>query len=183
MVLRLPLFCILVPFLAQIQLALASLSLEEGRAPAEQEAIVRQAIESFQQQHSRDDEIEAWCILARVLLAEGKTAEANDAVHRAQSLVLKSQNPEVQWRASITAARVATIDTNSARSASGTAARRELADVIAKSHQKGYGIVELDARFAMAEIESKAGGTKDASAQLASIKADAKAKGYHLSSR
>src|SRR5580704_14413698 len=43
--------------MAQVQLALADLSLEEARAPAEQEAATHQVIEVFQNQKGRDDEI------------------------------------------------------------------------------------------------------------------------------
>ncbi len=47
--------------IAETQLALADLSLEEARSPAEQEVVVRQALEIFQTQKVRDDETEAWC--------------------------------------------------------------------------------------------------------------------------
>ena len=63
---------------------------------------------------------------------------------------------------------------------SGIAGRKELAGVIAKSHELGYRIVELDARLALAEIEIKAGQTAEGRAHLAAIAADAKAIGYNL---
>ena len=92
--------------IAETQLGLADLSLEEAHSPAEQEAAMRQAIEVFQKQKARDDEIQAWCILARALLAQDKAAAASDAMQHARSLAGKSQNPEIRWRTAIAAARL-----------------------------------------------------------------------------
>jgi tetratricopeptide (TPR) repeat protein/TolB-like protein len=165
--------------IAETQLALADLSLEEARSPAEQELAVRQALKVFQTQKVRDDETQAWCVLARALLAEGKPAAAKEAMQHARSLAAKSQNPEIQWRTAITEARIETAD----QSAAGNATRKQLADVIAKSRQLGYMGVELDARLALAEIEMKTGQTTAGRAHLTAIEADAKAKGYNLVAR
>ena len=70
--------------MAQVQLALADLSLEEAHSPAEQEAATHQVIEVFQKQKARDDEIQAWCILARAMLAQDKAAAASDAIEHAR---------------------------------------------------------------------------------------------------
>ena len=67
---------------------------------------MRQALEVFQKQKARDDETQAWCILARALLAEDKAAAATEAMEHARSLAGKSQNPEIRWRTAITAARI-----------------------------------------------------------------------------
>ncbi len=169
--------------IAETQVALADLSLEEARSPAEQEAAVRQALDIFRTQKVRDDETGAWCVLARALLAEGKTADAKDAVQHARSLAAKSQNPEIRWRAAITAARVETAGKNLARSAVVEAARNELSTIIAKSRELGYVGIELDARLALGEIEMKAGQTTAGRAHLATLETDAKAKGYNLIAR
>jgi eukaryotic-like serine/threonine-protein kinase len=169
--------------IAETQLALADLSLEEARAPAEQEVALRQVIEVFQTQKARDDEIQAWCILARALLARGKAAEAKDAMQRARSLAAQSQNPEIRWQTAIAAARVETAGKGAARSAAGDATRKELASIIAKSRELGYLSIGFDARLALAEIEMKAGQTTAGRAHLAAIEADAKAKGYNLIAR
>ncbi len=165
---------------AEIQSALADLSLEEGRSPVEQEAAIRQVIAVFRHQQAHDDEAQGWCMLARALLAEGRDAAAKDAVQHAQGLGAKSQNPDVRWRTSITASRIATTNERSAHSRAGLAARKELALIIAESHRRGYGIVELDARFALAEIEIKAGQTVQGRSRLAAIQEEGKAKGYNL---
>ena len=169
--------------IAETKLALADLSLEETRPPAEQEAAVRQALEVFQTQKTHDDETGAWCVLARALLAQGKAADAKDAVQHARSLAAKSQNPNIRWQTAITAARIETAERNLAHSPAADASRKELATIITKSRELGYLGVELDARLALAEIEMKSGQTTAGGAHLATIEADAKAKGYNLVAR
>jgi len=169
--------------IAETQIALADLSLEEGRSPAEQEAAVRRALEVFQTQKMRDDETETWCVLARALLAQGNAAAAKEAIQHARSLAAKSQNPETRWRTGITAARVETAGNNVARSAAGSATRKELAGIITKSRELGYQGIELDARLALAESEMKAGQVIAGRTHLAAVEADAKAKGYNLIAR
>jgi tetratricopeptide (TPR) repeat protein/TolB-like protein len=169
--------------IAEAQLALADLSLEEARSPTEQEAAMRQVIEVFQTQKARDDEIQAWCVLARALLAQGKAAEAKDAMQHARSLAAKSQNPNMRWQTAVTAAHIETAGKNLAHSAATDAASKELATIITKSRELGYLGVELDARLALAEIEMKSGQTAAGGARLATIEADAKAKGYLLVAR
>jgi eukaryotic-like serine/threonine-protein kinase len=168
--------------IAETQLGLADLSLEETHSPTEQEAAMRQVIEVFQKQKIRDDETQAWCILARALLAEGKGAAAKEAMQHARSLAAKSQNPEIRWQTTIAAARIDTAGNNVAPSAADTA-RKELAAIIAKSRDLGYKGIELDARLALAEIEMKAGQIPAGRAHLTAIEGEAKTKGYNLIAR
>jgi len=169
--------------MAQVQLALADLSLEEAHSPAEQEAAAHQVIEVFQKQKARDDEIQAWCILARAMLAQGKAAAASDAMEHARSLAVKSQNPEIRWRTAIAAAHLYVAGKDNARTASRLPAQMELDAIVRKSRELGYRGIELDARLALAEIEMKEGQTAAGRAHLATIESDAKAKGYHLITR
>jgi tetratricopeptide (TPR) repeat protein/TolB-like protein len=169
--------------IAETQLGLADLSLEETHSPAEQEAAMRQALEVFQKQKARDDETLTWCVLARALLAQGKVAPAAEAMQHARSLAAKSQNPEIRWRTAIAAARIDTAGKDAAHSAAGVAARKELAAIITKSRKLGYMGIELDARLALAEIEMKTGQIAAGRTHLATIEADAKAKGYNLIAR
>ncbi len=167
--------------IAEAQLALADLSLEDGRSPTEQETAVRQTLEVFQKQKIHDDETQAWCVLARALLAEGKAVAAKEAMQHA--LAAKSEDPNIRWPAAITAARIETAETNPAHSAAGIAARKELVVIITKSRELGYMGIELDARLALAEIEMKAGQITAGRQHLTAIEADAKAKGYNLIAR
>jgi DNA-binding winged helix-turn-helix (wHTH) protein/tetratricopeptide (TPR) repeat protein len=169
--------------IAEGQLPLVELSLEEGRSPVEQEAAARRILDVFEKQQARDDEIDAWCTLSRALLAEGNAAAAKDTMQHAQALAAKSQNLKTRWAAAIDDARVEGAQKNAARSAAGLAARKELAAVIAKSHGLGYLLIELDARLALAELEMKAGQTSEGRAHLTAIEAEARARGYNLVSR
>jgi eukaryotic-like serine/threonine-protein kinase len=169
--------------IAETELALADLSLEEGHSPIEQVAAVRQVLEVFQQQKARDDETQAWCMLARALLAEGKGAEAKEAMQHARALAAKSQDPAIRWQTAIAAARIDTAEKEAGDSAYAIAARKDLVAIIAKSREMGYRGIELDARLALAEIEMKARQMAAGRAQLAAIETDAKAKGYNLIAR
>ena len=168
---------------AEAQLALADLSLEEARPPAEQEAAMLQVIELFQTEKARDDEIQARCVLARALLAEGNEVEAKEAAQHARSLAGKSQNPNMRWQTAITAARVETAGKNLSHSAAADTARKELAAIITKSREMGYMGIEFDARLALGEIEVKLGQTMAGRAHLAALETDAKSKGYNLIAR
>jgi DNA-binding winged helix-turn-helix (wHTH) protein/tetratricopeptide (TPR) repeat protein len=169
--------------IAETQLGLAELSLEEARSPADQEASMRQALDVFQKQKAGDDEIQTWCLLARAMLAQDKAAAAADAIEHARSLVGKSQNPEVRWRTAISAARLYLAGKSNVSTASGTAVQKELNAIVAKSREMGYRGVELDSRLALAEIEVKEGQTAAGWTHLAAIESEAKAKGYQLVAR
>jgi tetratricopeptide (TPR) repeat protein len=168
---------------SETQLELADLSLEESRSPVEQEVVVRQVLDVFQKEKARDDEIRAWCVLSRALLAEGKLVAASETMQHARVLAATSQNPEIRWRAAIVAARVEAAQKDGIHSAAGLAARKELADVIARSRELGYRLVELDARLVLAEIEMKAWQTTEGRADLTAIESEARAKGYNLVAR
>jgi DNA-binding winged helix-turn-helix (wHTH) protein/tetratricopeptide (TPR) repeat protein len=166
--------------IAETELGLADLSLEEAHSPMEQEASIRQVIEVFQKQKAGDDEIQAWYVLARALLAQGKAAAASDAFEHARLLAGTSQNPEIRWRTAIAASRLYVAGRDKARTASRMAAQEELNAIVRKSRELGYQGIELDARLALAEIEMKEGQTAAGLAHLAAIELDAKAKGYYL---
>ena len=168
---------------AEVQLGLVDLSLEEARSPVEQEAAMRQALEVFQQQKARDDEIAAWSLRARALLMEEKAPAAKEALQYARSLAGKSQSPEVRWGTAITAARIETAGKDIALTAARMDAIKELNAIVAKSRELGYQGIELDARLALAQIEMKEGQMAAGRAHLVVIEADAKAKGFHLIAR
>ncbi len=169
--------------IAETQLGLADLSLEEARSPVEQEAVIRQVLEVFQKQKARDDETRTWCILARALLAEGNAAAASEAMHHARSLAAKVQNPEIRWQTVIAAARIEAAEEDIAHSATGIATRKELTAAITKSQELGYQGIELEARLALAEIEMRGGQIPAGRAHLSDIETDAKAKGFNLIAR
>jgi DNA-binding winged helix-turn-helix (wHTH) protein/Tfp pilus assembly protein PilF/TolB-like protein len=169
--------------IAETQLGLAELSLEEARSPTEQEAATRRALEVFQEQQSRDDETDAWRILARALGAEGKGTTAKEAMQHARSLAAKSQNPKIRWQTAIAAARIEAGEKDVGHSAAGIATRKELAAIIAKARELGYRGIELEARLTLAEIEMSVGQIAAGRAHLIAIETDAKAKSYNLVAR
>lgn len=169
--------------IAETQLGLAELSLEEAHSAAEQEALMRQVIEVFQKQNAVDDEIQAWSILARAMLAQDKAAAASDAIQHARSLTAKSQNPEVRWRTAIAAARLYVSGKDIGHSASRMAAQKELNAAVVNSRKLGYTGIELDARLTLAELEVKEGQTTAGRTHLAAVQSEAKAKGYNLVAR
>jgi DNA-binding winged helix-turn-helix (wHTH) protein/tetratricopeptide (TPR) repeat protein len=166
--------------IAEGQLPLAEISLDEGRSPLEQEAAVRKILDVFQKQQAHDDEIDAWSLLSLVLVAEGKATEAREAMQQARSLAEKSQNPKTRWEAAVDGATVVAAQKDAAHSAAALAARRELTEIVAKAHKLGYRLIELDARLALAELEMRAGQTAEGRAHLTAIESEAKAIGYNL---
>ncbi len=168
---------------AETQLDLANLSLEEGRLPGDQETSVRQVLDVFQRQKVRDDEIRAWSVLSRTLIANGKNAAAKQTMQRAQALAAKSQNPAIRWAVAIATARIEFARKNMGSPASGIPTHKELASVIAKSQVLGYRLIELDARLAQAELEMGAGQMAQARAHLETIETDAAARTYKLLAR
>ena len=169
--------------IAETQLGLADLGLEEARSPVEQEATIRQVIEVFLKEAARDDEAQAWSLLVRAMLAQNKTSAAQEAAQHARALAAKSQNPIIQWGVAIDAARIEITQATAGHSASERAALKELATIVAKSRQLGYQGIELHARLALAEIEMKTGQLAAGRAHLAALEADAKGKGYNLVAR
>ena len=77
--------------LAQSRLALAELSLEEGR-PDQAEALIRQSIEVFDKAKARDWHASAELLLSRCLAAEQKQEEGRQHLDRAQVLLRNSEN-------------------------------------------------------------------------------------------
>jgi eukaryotic-like serine/threonine-protein kinase len=169
--------------IAETQLGLADLGLEEARSPVEQEATIRQVIEVFQKEAARDDEAQAWSLLVRAMLAQGKGAAAQEAAQHARALAAKSQNPSIRWGVAIDAARIDVSEKNAGHSATGSAAFKELSAIVTKSRELGYQGIEFDARLALAEIEMKTGQLAAGRAHLSALEADAKAKGYNLVAR
>jgi DNA-binding winged helix-turn-helix (wHTH) protein/tetratricopeptide (TPR) repeat protein len=169
--------------IAEGQLPLVEISLDEARSPVEQEAAARRILEVFQKQQAHDDEIDAWSILSRALLAEGKAATSKEAMQHARTLAAKSQNPKTRWLAAIDDARIEAAQKDATHSAAGIAARQELAEIITKSHELGYRLIELDARLAQAELEIRAGQTEEGRTHLTAIETEAKAIGYNLLAR
>ena len=158
------------------RMSLAQLALEQSHAP-EAEVAVRQGIERLRPQNDANAESEAESLLARVLLAEGKTQEAEAAVARARSLVPRT--------ASVRPSIVVAIADAQIRSAAGrpSEAIRALQDVVKQATKSGLLQLQLEARLALGEAEAKAGNSAAARTQFLYLERDAKARGFLLIAR
>ena len=87
------------------QMALALLQFEEGDAIGAENSL-REAREEFRKEGIGDDEILADILLARVLLSQGKLADAEKEISAVHDLLAKSQDFSVRLRASIVEAQV-----------------------------------------------------------------------------
>src|SRR5262249_54363511 len=91
--------------IAQTEMLLASLAIEEGR-PSEAELLAQKAVAEFQTEHAADAEAGARAIQARAFLAQHEPGKAQDAIGRALDLVRKSQDRTTRVWVHIVSARV-----------------------------------------------------------------------------
>jgi DNA-binding winged helix-turn-helix (wHTH) protein/tetratricopeptide (TPR) repeat protein len=167
--------------LAETELELADLSLQEGRAPSDVEAAARQAMETFKGEKARDDESLALALLARALFAEKRFEEAKEAASQAMALSAKSTF-EFRAENAITAIRTQAL----ARSVSNPGVRRnalgQLTSVLSDARRRGYFGVELQVRLLMCELEAKDDPAK-ASLDRKALEEEARSRGFELVAR
>jgi DNA-binding winged helix-turn-helix (wHTH) protein/tetratricopeptide (TPR) repeat protein len=163
-------------FVAQCRVAMAGLSLATGR-PAAAESSLRESLALFEKQKRRRAALEARTLLAEALLEEGKTADARDAVNRGEEEAKASPQLAPRLEFAIVAARVA-----AANKSGQPAAVRNLQNTIGEAAQHGLVSYQLEARLALAEIESKR-GVQNASRDLQKLERDARARGFEAIAR
>jgi hypothetical protein len=73
--------------MAETQVDLAELSLEEGSWPAELESSLRCTIDVFRSEKNVNDELKAQALLARVLLSQRKSTDATAVIERAKFVI------------------------------------------------------------------------------------------------
>lgn len=154
------------------QVMLAELATDEDH-PADAETPCRQAIEAFQAQKAADSEILAHTVLARALLAMGKTPEAQTEVERIRGLAAKSQDFGIRLGARIITARVRATQGHEAE------AERMLQAAFTESAKRGFVPLELESRLALGEIEAETGRSNGRSL-LAALEKDAASRGFSL---
>jgi eukaryotic-like serine/threonine-protein kinase len=164
---------------AESRLSLAELSIEEGR-PREGEVLGRGAREVFRRQKVIDDEIWADAVLARALLAQGKSAEAQKEINASNGTAAKLQNEEVRLKVALAAAPVRAA---SGKAADNDAATKSLEATLAEATKHGYLGYQFEARLALGEIEMKSGHTTAGRAHLAAVQKEAQVKGFELLAR
>jgi tetratricopeptide (TPR) repeat protein len=160
---------------AAARLGIADVVMEQEQ-PVDTESC-RQSIAEFQAEKDTQDEIIGHAILARALLAMGRTADAQSEIDGARSLVGSSQNRGARLLMAVIASRVRA-------AAGGTAeAQRVLQETLAEATRSGFFTLQLEARLALGEIEIKSGKATAGRTHLAALEKDATAKGFLLIAR
>ena len=158
---------------AESRLALAELSIDQGRL-AEAQALVQQAADEFRKERETEFEAAAYAIGARSLLAAGKSTEAANTITKANDLMRGTEDREARLLVGIDGARVRAAQGNMAQ------AIAELQPIVAEAKKYGYLGYELEGRLALAKIEMNSGGGPEARRKLVSLAAEAQAKGFGL---
>lgn len=163
----------------EVSLALAELSLEEGR-PTETEATSRMAAEDFRKRELKDQEGEADNVLARSLLAQGKLPEAAKVILEAKSVTARSKGRRLQLSVAITAA---LIQAASVRQTDQDAAMISLRESVEDAIKKNFTALQFEATLALGEIELKSGRTTAGRVRLAVLEKQATTRGFGLIAR
>ena len=156
--------------------SLAQLNIAEGQH-AEAEKLLIRARDAFHKAQSQDQEVAAVADLARALVNQGKSVQALKAIESTRTLAKSTDNPYVKSAFLIEAARA------HAFSARAAEARAELDSALQLASAHGFALLELRARLASAEIEQKIGDASEAVTTIASIRANALARGLSLIAR
>ena len=162
--------------IAETQLAIARLAMEEGHA-GDAEAVVRKCKEQFYRDGESDAEITADTLLVQTLLAENKDSEAQKEVDADETAALKNQNGWIRLQFDLAAAQ--TLLASGQTQAAGAKLREILRDV----RLRGFASLELETELAMAQLERTTGKTQAANQRLNSLEKSAQAKGFGLIAR
>ena len=161
---------------AEVEIGLAELQIDQGKA-ADAAVLARKAADEFEREKAPKDESVANAVLARALLSQGKVLDAKAAIERALVLSGKYHDREAELAVAVTAARV--------HAAAGTApdrarAANHLQQVLTDATRTGFVSYALEARLALAEIETVSGDRAGGRSHLESLVKDANARGFVL---
>ena len=153
------------------QLQMGWIAFNEARLN-EAEASLRDAAQVFQKSDMRDLLISCNALMARVLLAQGKTAEAErlaaDAVQMAKSR--PSRPPQFDAALALAAVEMAERKFGDAAKAG-----QEALNLASRYGYTGY---QMELRLMLTQLLARSGKTSQARVQAASLQRDARAKGY-----
>ena len=168
---------------AESQVSLAGLALEEGH-PEQAELLLRRAIVEFEKENATPDNAGAYVGLSRALQMQNKVGDAATTVAHANELSRGNPDPALKLPLAIQEARV-----RAARAASGAAgqreraaARRQLESVISNARRLGYYETECEARLALVELD-RSEGTPSAGPLAAALENETRRNGFLLLSR
>ncbi len=137
--------------LAETQVELANLALDEEH-PEKAEPVLRTAIAEFEKEKSDPAASNAYTLLSRAFLIQGKLDESRKAVQHAIDLSKTSSDPSLRLPTEIQTARVRMVGTNSREINS---ALQELRLAVASAKKLGYYNLECEARLVLGELDLK----------------------------
>jgi eukaryotic-like serine/threonine-protein kinase len=161
--------------IARAQIALATIAMEQGKL-AETEALIRAATPQFQKQTMATDASQTSALLARLLLAQSKIADAETAAANASALAEHTSDRSTHIMATLATAEV------NAGNGKELAASKALESVLSECVRDGYKQFEFEARLDLGRIEirsSKAAGRQP----LQKLTEDASRKDFRLIAR
>ncbi len=158
---------------AETELALARLFLEENQGN-DAETVIRKCKEEFHQDQEADDELAAGVALVNAFLGQGKNSEAAKEVEDAKSLAAKSVNELIRLEFDIVSARVESV------SGDFESSRRQLQSALQEARSHHLFGLELETRLALAELNRRSGKKVAAQADLLSLEHAARSKGFGL---
>jgi DNA-binding winged helix-turn-helix (wHTH) protein/tetratricopeptide (TPR) repeat protein len=168
---------------ASAQVSLAELSIAENH-PDTAEPLIRQAIAGFEKEQSAGDEIGGYTSLSRALLAEGKLAEARDAIDHAFKLSELREFPALDLplqllhaRVTAAAARPGSLGRNDLNLAT-----QEMRTVLLRSQQLGLYTINCEARLVLGKLQLE-GNPALARSQLTALASEARSHGLELFAR
>jgi len=161
--------------IARSRIALATIAIEEGK-PAEAEALARAAAPQFEQQTMATGASQSAALIARALLAQSKTGDAEAAAANAMALAERTSDRSTHLLATLAAAEV------NARTGKEPAATKALQSVLSESVRDGYKEFEFEARLDLGRLElrsSRASGRQ----RLEKLEEDASRQDFRLIAR
>jgi DNA-binding winged helix-turn-helix (wHTH) protein/tetratricopeptide (TPR) repeat protein/TolB-like protein len=168
--------------IATTQVSLAELSIAEAH-PEAAEPFLREAIAGFEKDKSAGQEFGGYLSLSRALLAQGKVAEAQNALAHTYELADLAAFPVLNLQLQLVQARVtAATGTPDASARNRQTASRVLRAVIQKSQQLGLYNTSCEARLALGELGMKL-NPASGRAQLLSLASETRSRGLELLAR
>ncbi len=158
---------------AETELALARISIEQGHA-ADAETAIRKCKEQFHQDKQADDELAAGIALMDALLAEPKLAEAESEARQAKSLADESVNTLLRLQFAVMSGRVQDWSGNF------PAASAQLKKTLQESHSHQLLELEFETRLALAELSRRSGQSDTARTEALSLGKAARQNGFGL---
>ena len=159
--------------ISSTQVAIAELEMADGK-PGEAYAAALASREEFQKAGRDDDVIAATAVLVRALVAEGKSEQAVNEIHKSTSIASRTQNLAVRLEFALAKAQC------DAASRNNGAAEIGFRDALSKATRVGYFGYQLEARLALAAVQMKSGKSSSAQAMLEQLQKDAQEKGFGL---